>query len=93
MSSLDELELAWFRILATQFHCRVIGQFIKFAVQNNNTRYLQYIPRLENYIHQALKDPLLQPLKAFFDNLNLDFSQPCALNISECKKHIREDAF
>ena len=70
---------AHYRILATQFHCRVIGQFIKIAHEQGNKSYLAHIPRLENYIRQALKDPLLKPLKVFFDDLGLDFSSPKAL--------------
>jgi aminoglycoside/choline kinase family phosphotransferase len=92
-ASLDELEQGWTRILATQFHCRVIGQFIKFAVKDGNPAYLQHILRLQKYIHEALQDPLLKPLKAFFDDLKLDFSRPYDLNIPGISRFIREDAF
>jgi len=33
----------WYRILATQFHCRVIGQFIKMANEDGKHGYLKYI--------------------------------------------------
>lgn len=93
LASLDELELGWFRILATQFHCRVIGQFVKIAVQTGNTAYLAHIPRLQKYLHEALEDPLLRPLKRFFAEQKLDFSAHYDLNIPEIARLIREDAY
>jgi hypothetical protein len=80
LAPLGETEKAWFRILATQFHCRVIGQFIKQAALDENPSYLKHIPRLQNYLYSAMKDPLLQPLKQFFDDLGIDFSAPADLN-------------
>lgn len=65
LSGFNEDFRCWYRVLTTQFHCRVIGQFIKMAAENGKTGYLQHIPRLEKYILQALKDPLLSPLNAF----------------------------
>ena len=73
LSGYDEDFRAHYRVLTTQFHCRVIGQFIKIAEETGNTGYLKHIPRLEAYIRDALQDPLLAPLKSFFDNLPLDF--------------------
>ena len=64
----------WYRILATQFHCRVIGQFIKMANEDGKHGYLKYIPRLERYLANALKDPILAPLAMFFKQINLDFT-------------------
>jgi len=64
----------WFRVLATQFHCRVIGQFLKQAAIDNNAQYLTHIPRLENYLSEAMKDELLSPLKQFFDDLGVHFN-------------------
>lgn len=92
IATLDEVEQGWFRILSSQFHCRVIGQFIKLAMAGH-PRYLDYIPRVQNYMAEALKDPLLNPLKLFFDDLNLDFSKHYDLNIPEISRYIREDAF
>ncbi len=69
----DETFQRWYRVLGTQFHCRVIGQFIKLAGEGK-TQYLAHIPRLENYIKTALHDPLLSPLKIFFDDIGVDFS-------------------
>ena len=63
----------WYRILATQFHCRVIGQFIKMDIEGGNANYRKHIPRLEGYLSAAMKDPILKPLAVFFKQINLDF--------------------
>jgi aminoglycoside/choline kinase family phosphotransferase len=76
---------SWYRILATQFHCRVLGQFIKIA-QDGNPNYLQHLPRLERYMREALQNPLLKPLKDFFDDLKVDFCATNDLNSSEIQR-------
>lgn len=93
LSSHDDTFRAWYRVLATQFHCRVIGQFIKLALVSGKTQYLQYIPRLEGYMQEALEDPLLKPLKVFFSEIGLDFQNTKDLNAGLSMKHIRDDAF
>ena len=93
LSSLTDEQQARFRVLATQFHCRVIGQFIKQAAMDENPRYLPHIPRLQNYIAEGLKDPVLKPLHEFFDDLGVDFKTPVSLeNIQGLKSFVREDA-
>ena len=88
----DDNFRAWYRILGTQFHCRVIGLFIKLPI-NGKPKYLEHLPRLQNYLHKALQDPLLKPLKDFFDTLGVDFTRPHAINVDQAKSHIRDDAF
>ena len=44
----------WYRLLGTQFHCRVIGLFIKLAAEQNRDEYLIHINRLQNYIQCEL---------------------------------------
>ncbi len=92
LSRFDENTQNWYRVLATQFHCRVIGQFIKQAVQNNNATYLPHIPRLEAYLRDGLKHPVLAPLKHFFDDLQVDFSGIGDLNTLEVAGLISPDA-
>lgn len=89
----DETFLSWYRVLATQFHCRVIGQFIKQAVTDENTRYLKHIPRLESYIREGLKDPLLKPLAEFFENLDVRFDHGIPEDLNNLSALIAEDAF
>jgi len=93
LSNQSEEFRAWFRVLATQFHCRVIGQFIKMAVMDENERYLQHIPRLEKYLREGLNDPLLAPLKSFFDQQKVDFSSLGDFNSQQVREFIRSDAY
>jgi len=64
---------AWFRILATQFHCRVLGLFIRLVHQEGVEKYRPFIPVLRAHLRRGLQNPVLQPLKAFFDDLAVDF--------------------
>jgi len=89
----DETFRAWFRVLATQFHCRVIGQFIKMAVMDDNEQYLQHIPRLEKYLREGLNDPVLAPLKTYFDAQKVDFSGLGDFNSDVVRTQIRSDAY
>jgi hypothetical protein len=57
----------WYRVLGTQFHCRVAGQFIRLAVEHGKTRYLDFLPIVESYLREALDNPLLGPLAEWFD--------------------------
>lgn len=94
LSKLTENERGWVRILNTQFHCRLLGQCLRWAIRENKPQYLQFLPRLEGYVTQALEnDPLLQPLKQLFDDLGLDFNLSKDLNIDTVKPFIADDAF
>lgn len=84
---------AWYRVLATQFHCRVIGQFIRMAVRDNKMRYLPMIPRVAGYIREGLKDPVLAPLAQWFLAENIDFSKISAFELDNIRPLIRPDAF
>ncbi|GJL84460.1 MAG: aminoglycoside phosphotransferase [Micavibrio sp.] len=69
----DALVRSWYRILGTQFHCRVIGLFIKLAQEDGKTQYLQHVPRLGAYIKKGLEDPLLAPMKRWFKDQKISF--------------------
>ena len=87
----------WYRVLATQFHCRVIGQFIRLAVRDDKPRYLALIPRIEGYLREGLKDPVLRPLAEWFAAQGIDFSPADSRNrvfrAEAIRPHIRPDAF
>ena len=85
--------MAWYRILATQFHCRVIGQFIRLSVRDGKERYRAFIPRLGGYIREGLKDPVLAPLRAWFAAQGVDFSNTTIPPADVVRPFIREDAF
>jgi len=87
------LFLAWYRILGTQFHCRVMGQFVKLAYESGKMHYLAHIPRLQAYIASALDDPLLLPLKAWFVRYDIDLSQDFAYDLNQIKAFVAKDAF
>lgn len=90
---LSEEERAWMRILTTQFHCRLTGLILWWAIKDNKPHYTRFLPRVENYIRAALKDPILKPLKDYFDDLGLDFTLSQRLNIEQAKQYIAPDAF
>lgn len=93
LAGYDEAFQMHYRVLATQFHCRVIGQFIKMAVLDGKDEYLRHISRTGRYISEALDNPVLLPLKRFFSNLNLDFNDIKRLNADDIKRHVASDAF
>lgn len=93
LNRLTENERKWVRVLNTQFHCRLLGQCLLWAIRQNKPQYLRFLPHLENYVVQALKDPLLSPLKQYFDDLGLDFTVSKDLNIDAVKVYIGQDAF
>ncbi|MCB1720471.1 MAG: phosphotransferase [Alphaproteobacteria bacterium] len=93
IDSLDEETRIWFRILATQFHCRVIGQFIRQAVIDENPAYLKHIPRLQNYLAEGLKNPIMAPLAHWFTEQGIDFTRHAPLeNLESLRSLIAEDA-
>lgn len=72
--------LNWYRILGTQFHGRVLGLFIKLAAEQRRDKYLVHINRLQKYMIEGLKDPILLPLRHWFDKQGVDFSPIKDLN-------------
>ena len=91
----DEREsfMAWYPVLACQFHGRVIGQAIKLAVRDNKTRLLDLIPILRQHMVDDLKHPVLAPLKSWFSAQNVDFSQNIPIDSIKTAAFIGDDAF
>lgn len=83
----------WYRVLATQFHCRVMGQFIRLAVQGGKPRYLDMIPRVAGYVREGLKDPVLKPLADWFAVQKIDFAKVDRFDANAIRPNIRPDAF
>lgn len=84
---------AWYRVLATQFHCRVMGQFIRLAVRDGKPRYMAMLPRVAAYIRAGLKDPVLAPLAAWLGGQGVDFSRVDGFDPAHIGPFIRPDAF
>jgi len=93
--SLDEraMFLSWYRVLAAQFHGRVIGLFVMLAVEQRRDEYLIHISRLQNYIQKSLDDPVLAPLKRWFAKEGVDFAPINDLNGERVREVFRNQSF
>lgn len=88
-----EAFLAWYPVLATQFHCRVIGQALKLAIRDGKERLLTIIPILQRHLIRDLATPQLKPLKDWFAVQGIDFTENNQFDLSKTAVHIRPDAF
>ncbi len=66
---------AWYDVLAAQFHCRVIGLFVRLYVRDNKPIHLHHINRLQNYLKTAIKKPHMKPLAEWFDRYDIDLNK------------------
>lgn len=85
--------LAWYPVLAAQFHFRVIGQAIRLAVRSDITRLLGLMPVLCAHIRRDLQNPLLMPMKIWFDDQGISFDPDQVINLQGLSSLIRPDAF
>lgn len=84
---------AWYRVLATQFHCRVAGQFIRLAVRDGKDRYLAHLPRVAGYLNEGLRHPVLAPLQKWLAGQEIDFNSVPDIDQATIRPWIRDDAF
>lgn len=70
---------AWYALMAAQFHCRVIGLFVKFTQENERKEFITHVPRLQGYLREHLKNPVLAPLKEFIEGHNISLDIPVTL--------------
>jgi hypothetical protein len=70
----------WYRVMGTQFHCRVIGLFIKQAAEKNRDDYLVHMNRMQTYLKTRMAAPVLAPLKEWFIKEGIDFEPFTDLN-------------
>lgn len=81
---------AWYDVLAAQFHCRVIGLFVRLYVRDNKPIHLHHIKRLQNYLKTAIKRPHMKPLADWFDrysiDLNKELSSPQNYDLTELRR-------
>lgn len=90
LKSCDEDFRKWYRVLTTQFHCRLMGQFLKMAA-NGKPGYLKCLPRVAAHLQRALEDPLLKPVEDWFDAHDVTFAQ--VPEVKDVEKYVRPDAF
>ena len=58
-----------YHILGAQRNCRILGVFARKFYRDNNNSYLQYIPRVQQYLEYDLSHPALNKLRKWFKNL------------------------
>jgi aminoglycoside/choline kinase family phosphotransferase len=63
--------LADYVILGAQRNCKIVGVFARKAMRDNDVRYLKLLPRVWSYIHQSLSNPLLLPLRNWFNKVSI----------------------
>jgi aminoglycoside/choline kinase family phosphotransferase len=83
----------WYRVMATQFHCRILGQTLRLAIVGRRSDLLKFIPRVQNYIREALEAPVLKPLEKWMREEKIDFTAEDCFNPDMVKNFIRPDAF
>lgn len=58
---------AWFHMMVVQRHLKNLGIFARLAIRDQRRNYLQYYPRMINYVLESLTAlPELTPLMTFF---------------------------
>lgn len=70
-SGANEEERVSYRIVNTLFHCRVLGQFIQVALNHKKMQYLNYVPSTQEHLRRAIDDPVLEPLKNWFEKYQI----------------------
>lgn len=89
----DDNFRAWFRVMATQFHCRIIGQVLRLAIVSGKDELLGYMPRIQNYIIRGLADPVLAPLAKWMRYEKVDLQAKDCFDPERVRAFIRADAF
>jgi aminoglycoside/choline kinase family phosphotransferase len=78
--------------MATQFHCSIIGQVLRLAIVGGKPHMLKFIPRMQNYIREGLRDPVLKPMADWFADQKVDLAAQ-QFDPDLIRTYIREDAF
>jgi len=88
----DDNFLGWQRVLGTQFHTRLLGQCLRWAMHDNKAGYLKYYPRLLNYTQDALDDPILKPFKDWLADEKIELVDVSELDWQNARTYIADDA-
>lgn len=56
-----------YAVLGAQRNCKIVGIFSRLAIRDNKADYLNFIPRVWNYITHGIKHPPLNSLKLWVD--------------------------
>jgi aminoglycoside/choline kinase family phosphotransferase len=88
-----EAFLAWYPVLALQFHCRIIGQVIRLALVQGKTAHLKNMPRIQAHVKRGLVLPAMAPLNTFLKDQGVTFDAPFEFDADKIRSLIRPDAF
>lgn len=58
-------------IFGVQRSCKIIGIFARKVLRDNDSRYLQHLPRTWSYVKKHINNPLLEPLKQWFSKIDI----------------------
>lgn len=89
----DEAFSLWYHVMATQFHCRILGQTLRLAIAGGRPDFLRFIPRVQKYIREGLAAPVLKPLAQWFQEEKVDLDAENCFDPERVKGFIRSDAF
>jgi tRNA threonylcarbamoyl adenosine modification protein YjeE len=56
-----------YAILAAQRNTRILGVFARLAARDGKPHYLAHVPRLWGYLARVLDEPVLRPLKLWYE--------------------------
>jgi hypothetical protein len=57
-----------YHLLGAQRNCRILGVFARKFLKENNSNYLQYLPRVKKYLQYDFTHPILHKIKRFCQN-------------------------
>ena len=58
----------WYAVLAAQRHCKVLGYFVRFCIQEGKRQYLAHIPRVVRLLERHVQtEPRLKSLRDWLD--------------------------
>ena len=67
--------MASYAILAAQRHAKVVGIFVRLCRRDGKDHYLDYLPHVQNLLLSSLQNPVLEPLKKWFDKHEIDLTK------------------
>ncbi len=88
----DENYMGWYRILGTQFHTRLLGQCLRWAIAEDKTGYMKFYPRLLRNTMRTLDHPILAPFRDWLEKEGVPLTDPRDSDWLAVKKYISDDA-
>ena len=58
----------WYAVLGAQRHSKIIGLFTRLCVRDGKCHYLAHIPRVTRLLENALRHPVLAPVKSWLNH-------------------------